>query len=481
MTTNNVRIIEPDSFQSKDHFYDRTLNAHLHPMVKHFLTLSNDRIINRYCHLHPEVNREALTNLLIYRPKYFKWAGADLFPVTTAKGERKMVLIETNSCPSGQKSMPLFDDTEERGGYYKLLKNSFLPVINKRRLPSGGLAVIYDKNTVEAGGYAATLADLTNEKVYLVKFLHDDPEPPVKFEDEIMYVKDDGEWLPIRAAYKYVTQKPWNRIPIKTKTFIYNSLISCLAGGRNKLMASKAYDLFNSEYEETGLQIRIPETISDISKNEIPLWINHMGGIGVVKIPYSNAGQGVYTITNPEELNNFMELEHDYDQFIVQSLIGNSTWSSTSKHGKLYHVGTIPNKRNKIFVADLRMMIYSTPDGYNPVAIYARQAHKPLINNLEGNYNSWEMLGTNLSKKLGEHQWTSETDRLILMDHRDFNKLGIGLDDLIEAYIQTVLAAISIDKMSKNLINAKGKLKSKLFKSLNTDNSLIEELYIDEI
>ena len=33
----------------------------------------------------------------------------------------------------------------------------------------------------------------------------------------------------------------------------------------------------------------------------------------------------------------------------------------------------------------------------------------------------------------------SDTNRLVLMDRRDFNKLGVGLDDMIEAYIQTVL------------------------------------------
>lgn len=32
--------------------------------------------------------------------------------------------------------------------------------------------------------------------------------------------------------------------------------------------------------------------------------------------------------------------------------------------------------------------------------------------------------------------WGTETDRLLLMDSRDFNRLGVGVDDLIEAYMQ---------------------------------------------
>ncbi|MCY3413768.1 MAG: hypothetical protein INQ03_19145 [Candidatus Heimdallarchaeota archaeon] len=479
MSNASFEIIQPDSFQPQKHFYDRTLNAHLHPLVKHFLTMSNERILNRYCHLHPEVNKEKLENLLKYQPSHFRWAGADLFPVTTAEGERKMVLIETNSCPSGQKSMPLYDDTEERGGYCTLIKNSFMPLVKKKRLPEGALAVLFDKNPVEAGGYASAIADLSQEPVYLIKYYNSKEDQGVKFDDGILYIKD-GDWKPMRAVFKYVTQKPWNRIPLKSKTLIYNSMISCLAGGRNKLMASKAYDLFNGEMNAYGLEIRTPDTINDISKAEVPLWINHMGGVGVIKNPYSNAGQGVYTITNKKELDAFMAEDHDYDLFIVQSLIGNSTWTSKTKIGQLYHIGTIPNKRNKFYVADLRMMIYSGPEGYRPVAIYGRQAKLPLINKLEGEYDSWGMLGTNLSRKLGENSWASETERLILMDHRDFNKLGIGIDDLIEGFIQTLLAAISIDTMSINLLNTKGNLKKKLFRSLNTDRTLIEELYKDD-
>jgi hypothetical protein len=50
------------------------------------------------------------------------------------------------------------------------------------------------------------------------------------------------------------------------------------------------------------------------------------------------------------------------------------------------------------------------------------------------------MLGTNLSVKHDEGMFSSESERLVLMDFRDFNSLGLGLDDLIEAYVQTVLA-----------------------------------------
>jgi hypothetical protein len=93
-----------------------------------------------------------------------------------------------------------------------------------------------------------------------------------------------------------------------------NQIISCLAGGRNKMMAARAYDFYNSEIVDTGLAIRTPETINNVTRGEVPLWIRSMGGHAVLKVPYSNAGQGVYTITNKNELDNFLSQDHHYDK-----------------------------------------------------------------------------------------------------------------------------------------------------------------------
>ena len=196
----------------------------------------------------------------------------------------------------------------------------------------------------------------------------------------------------------------------------------------------------------------------------------------MIKIPYSNAGQGVYTVINQEELDAFMELDIEYERFIVQSLIGNYNWSSVSSNGKYYHVGTIPTTKGETFVTDLRLMVSSTDKGIKPLCFYSRRAAKPLADHIVNGLDSWSMLGTNLSVKEGVNEWSSDTNRLMLMDRRDFNKLGLGLDDLVEAYIQTVLSTIAIDKMCKNLYNSKGKFRMKLFKSLNNDMTLLNEI-----
>lgn len=90
-------IFKPDSFEPQNHFYEKALNANRAPGANLFMNMSISRIIERYVHLNPRVDKKRLTSLLKYKPTHFRWAGADLFNVTTDEGKRKMVLIETNS------------------------------------------------------------------------------------------------------------------------------------------------------------------------------------------------------------------------------------------------------------------------------------------------------------------------------------------------------------------------------------------------
>jgi hypothetical protein len=330
---------------------------------------------------------------------------------------------------------------------------------------------------MESSGYAAAMATLTKENVFLAPFLWDDPNPPCRFEDGVLSVRDEaGKWHPIRAAFRYVTQKPWNRIPLRTRTLIINPIVACLAGGRNKMVAAKAYDLFNSELMVHGLSIHVPDTIKDVNKTEVPLWVRSFGGLAVIKVPYANAGLGVYTVTRPEELKRFMAQQIPYEKYIVQSLVGNIKWSTVARNDQLFHVGTVPNSKGDIYVADLRMMVCSSRSGFVPCVVYARRARLPLKDQLDGAEDSWAMLGTNLTVKTAEGGWATDSNRLLLMDRRDFNLLGIGIDDLIDAYVQTVLATIAIDKMAKRLVDKHGRVHMDLFASLNEDKTLIAEI-----
>ena len=478
MSQAELLSINPGEFDSNKHYYQKAVNAQIHPLIRYFMNLTPEQVVSRYCHLNPQAEPTELLKLLKHRNKYLRWAGADLFYVTTAEGLNQIVVVEVNSCPSGQKSMPLLDDNDEYGGYRVVIRDSFLTKLKGKRQVDGVLGVIYDKNKMEASGYAATIAELTGEKVYLIPFYNDNWQECARYsEDKVLQINADGQWINVRAAFRYVTQQPWDRIPVDCRTHIFNPVIACLAGGRNKLVAAKAYELYNGELSNYGLKINVPHTIYDVAKMEIPLHIQTMGGRGVVKIPYSNAGQGVFTITNERELNDFMQMEETYDRYIVQSLIGNSSWTSVSPDGELYHVGTMPNKKNQIFVSDIRFMVSNGPDGFRPVGLYARRTSEPLTEELSDGADSWSMLGTNLSIKQGKNEWGSDTNRLLLMDTRDFNKLGIGIDQLIEGYVQTLMSVIAIDNLAIQLINDKGRLKKKLFRSINKDDAFTKEFY----
>jgi len=470
-----IEIVRPSTFEPQNHWYEKALNATIHPMVSHFMNLSKSQIVNRYCHLNPKVQPEYLSDILSYRPKYYHLSGADLLHVTTESGNRQMIVIENNSCPSGQKSMPLLNEYEEQGGYKRFIEHTVLPLLKWKKGKTA--AVIYDKNYMEASGYAHAMADLINDQVFLVPFYNDVENEHIRIGHDGIHIRNaENEWVFVDVAFRYLTQKPWNRLPIKSKTLIINPTIVCLAGGRNKMMASKAYSFYNSELEDKNLGILTPKTIWDVQKNEIPLWVDQLGGKAVVKNPYSNAGQGVYTIVSQEELDKFMNMDFHYDKFIVQALIGNYDWSSTGNQGKFYHVGTIPNAKGHSYALDFRMMIHATKNGYEPISIYSRRTEKPLESKLVKGTDSWKILGTNLSYKNSDGSWGSDTSRLLLMERKAFNNLGISLDNLVEGYIQTVLSSIAIDKMAIKLISSKGVLRKKLFASLNEDDVLLNEI-----
>ncbi len=406
-----------------------------------------------------------------------------MFKVTNKEGNRQMIIIETNSCPSGQKSMPLLSETEIYGGY-KTIVESILDDLLASDKQNGDLAVIYDKNLMESSAYCSVLAKLSKEKVWFVEYYDDDQSKNIDWRpDGFMYVRDQSnQWHPIRACIRYVTQKPWNRIPVNSKTIIINPIIACLAGGRNKIMAAHAYQMLNHELEQSGLSIRIPTTKLNITKNEIPAYVQKMGGHAVIKEPYGNCGVGVYTITNQRELNEFMNMSHHYDKFIIQSLVGHSSWSKYTKSSNdYYHVCTLSNENNEMFAYDLRMVVTANRHGFLPVSINGRRARKPLVadlTSLDETTSSWDMLGTNLSIKLDHNVWDTESVRLLLMDNQSFDELGVSVDDLIDGYIQTVLSIIAIDKMCARLLDQDNKFKYDLYRELNFDDALFDEIKI---
>lgn len=522
-------VVSPGSFSAQERHYPRVANASLHPTVSQFLGLTRDQIIARYCAVHVGVSPAALRALLAHTPSHFKWGGCDLFVVGPV---RRCVVVETNSCPSGQKSVP-YVDGDELNGYGRLLRGAFASLTKGTTSADGVLAVLYDKNVMEAGGYASALAELTGEDVYLCESFLTDPDPPIRWDavGRLSVRAPSGHWLPARAALRYVTQKPWSRLPIVPTTPLLNPLLPCLGGGRNKMLAARAYMALNAKLDAAGagLELKTPATVGDVEKSDVAGIIARMGGCAVVKVPYGNAGQGVYTITSPAELAAFQAESHRYEKFIVQQLVGGPEWGHarsdggaaapvaapaattaaaansesrgerpprpTAAAGKgkaapeappfehMYHLGTVPNKRGETFVFDMRMMVAADDDGFAPVAVYARRALEPLSrlppppSAVSGGPSaSWLQLGTNLSRLTDDLTWTTESERLIIADVRDFPALGVSVDDLIDGFVQSVLAMTAIDDMCAKLLTPSGSFDIDAFEALNDDAALVDEL-----
>lgn len=99
LTGYSAKAVLSGTYEPERHWYPRVLNAQLHPLVGSFLTLGNERMIARFSHMNPQVRPEALASILSYKPKYFQWAGSDLFNAVNYNGRRQMSmsLIETSA------------------------------------------------------------------------------------------------------------------------------------------------------------------------------------------------------------------------------------------------------------------------------------------------------------------------------------------------------------------------------------------------
>ena len=457
------------------YYYPNTINKNRHPIVKKFFNLSIDEYIDIYCIRYPLVNKKALKSILEYKPKYCYWIGNDLFPIFD-HNQKKMLVIESNSCPSGQKSLPIDDNM--MSGYYKLIKESFLPLANQPNLPTGYLAVIYDTNEMENMAYAQVIKHLSGEKVFLYKY--NENEQNIHYLNRILYLRDkqSNQLYPIRAVFRYVTQKPWKVIPFNSRTLIFNPIEVCFAGGRNKQIASLGYLELNRRLNKDNLSIVLPTTINNLNLNKtVQIVKNQFYGKAVIKNPYSNKGQGVFTILDETDLTNFINYKHHYDNFIVQSLIGPKGISSSSE---IYHRGTKPDIKGNQYIYDLRMMCAATDNGLRPITCYARRALYPFSTNGKlvkvKNGESWNILGTNLSIKENGN-WTTDNSRLIPFSEKDFQLLGLDLFDLVEGYVQTALSLVSIDMNAQKMFNSSD-LKSikNNIKKKNNDSVLLNEI-----
>ena len=175
--------VQPGSYQAEKPLLPTRPQRAVAPTGASLSVLGNTRIAQRYCHLHPEANPKVVHEVLSQPTRYLRWAGADLIHATTPDGVRRNVVIEVNSSPSGQKSMPLRNEEDERGGLLEILtslldivqtgddvavlRNPFGDEIARYKAPHTGVVIGHSVNPVTTTGgrilHLGVLASKTEE------------------------------------------------------------------------------------------------------------------------------------------------------------------------------------------------------------------------------------------------------------------------------------------------------------------------------
>lgn len=402
----------------------------------------------------PAVSRQDLDRLLEWRPRHFFWAGCDFFPLR-GESNTSMLLLETNSCPAGQKWMPSLQDESPWGGYQRLCE-MLLPALER----GGTLAVLYDKNPQEVRGYAATLADLCGRSVLLVPILSEASDQLVQFSSDGMRVRGPEGWITVTAALRYVTDQPWRSLPLHSAAPILNPLSACLSGGRNKHLAKVAYERFNECWGASHLRIRFPSTQSGLTTMQAAAAISATGHRGIIKTPYGHAGEGVFPIVSADGLSRWRTEADDQQKWVVQELIAEDHLSAQAEDGQ-------PSR-----IYDLRLLVAAGVDGFRPIAGFARQAKSELVFPLEQE-TLRDQLVTNLSYRDERGEWGTDVSRVVPLDETHFGSLKLTLDDLVEAYVQSVMSVVAIDQLASALSDENQQFDISAFHALNEDRNVI--------
>lgn len=149
------------------------------------------------------------------------------------------------------------------------------------------------------------------------------------------------------------------------------------------------------------------------------------------------------------------------------------------KGGKKYfNVGTRPNQCNHRYVVDLRMGIYFSDNGFQPICLFVRRAAYPLSNHLDENFDTWSMLEINLNRNKSNGIRADDVDRVISMDSNGYAQMDYTLNDLIDGYVQAVMATYAFDCIAQQLIKVdNGNFDMELFRKLNNHQILLDEIH----
>ncbi len=348
--------------------------------------------------------------------------------------------------------MPRLHGESPSGGYQRLIDTLF-PTTGH----AGSLAVLYDKNPQEVRAYAATLAEMSGRAVHLVPIFSGAVDEVLKFTSGAMQVRGPEGWVTITAALRYVTDQPWLSLPLRSTSVLLNPLSACLSGGRNKHLASVAYQRFTETWNDSHLAIRFPSTQSGLTTEQAAAAIASAGHRGIIKTPYGHAGEGVFPIVSADGLTRWLAEVDENRGWVVQELIAEDHLTAHAEYG------------GSARIYDLRLLVAAGSEGFRPIAGFARQARSELAFPLQQKAVR-DQLVTNLSYRDTRGEWATDTSRVVPLDETHFESLMLTLDDLVEAYVQSVMSVVAIDQLATSLSDDRDRFDLAAFHALNDDS-----------
>lgn len=137
------------------------------------------------------------------------------------------------------------------------------------------------------------------------------------------------------------------------------------------------------------------------------------------------------------------------------------------------------NLNNQLYASTVRIIACSDPSGFKMTAIRAARAARPFTS-IRSEENK---LLTDSIETLDEDAYITNLgttgrseSRAIIIDDAAMDALAIGIDDVVDGFMQTVFSIHAIEDMCKRFTTKDGELNLELLKELNPDPQLLAEL-----
>lgn len=137
----------------------------------------------------------------------------------------------------------------------------------------------------------------------------------------------------------------------------------------------------------------------------------------------------------------------------------------------------------QMYAYTVRIIACDSPTGFKTIAICCARAPAPFAKNGETAEIASDALLNKIKTVHEDDAYVSNIgtnpdseQRSFYVDDAGMKGMGIGMDDVVDGFMQTVYSTLAIDNMCKKLTMEDGELNMQLLKELNPDPQLLAEV-----